>query len=207
MEVKTLLTLTILLVATIILLSSCSQTSKMSRTETNNPDAFYLGQSDNQKSETTKGETNSLDEKNSSSIQTDREEAKDNIVENNAMATAQQPILITRIQTDKGIQNNAVGNVSHSDIKGLNRNSNESISEYRDKPNTSQPVKFSNNSGNSRHSSNGIPFWLIFLFAFFIPPVGVALMYGITDKFWICLLLTLCFWLPGMIYAMIQIFK
>jgi uncharacterized membrane protein YqaE (UPF0057 family) len=203
MNMKNVPKLALLLVATCIMLSSCSQTSNISRTELNDSSAMYIGQNDNIKTETTKGEPNTYFEKISSSIQTVNEESKETINENNIMVSAQQPILITRIPTDKGIQNNAADNGYHSGIKGLRSNSKESFSEYHDKPNTEQPVNYSNGPGRS---SNGIPFFIIFLFAFFIPPVGVALMYGITDKFWICLVLTLLFWLPGMIYAMIQIF-
>ena len=39
------------------------------------------------------------------------------------------------------------------------------------------------------------------IIAFFIPFLGVGLWTGITKEFWISLLLTLLFWLPGVIYA------
>jgi uncharacterized membrane protein YqaE (UPF0057 family) len=203
---KYFLTLVILLVATCILLTSCSQTSNLSHKEINYPGSSYVGLNDKIQTTTTKGETYYSVEKNSNSIQTETEGQKDSMVENNIIASTQQPILITRINSNKGIQNNSVGIGYHSDDKGLNRKSNMSISESKDKQIIEQSVTYSNNTVNSGRPSGGIPFWLIFLFAFFIPPVGVALMFGITDKFWICLLLTLFFWLPGMIYAMIQIF-
>lgn len=38
--------------------------------------------------------------------------------------------------------------------------------------------------------------------AIFLPPVGVAIHEGITTRFWICLVLTLLFFLPGLIYAL-----
>jgi uncharacterized membrane protein YqaE (UPF0057 family) len=45
------------------------------------------------------------------------------------------------------------------------------------------------------------------IFAFFIPPIGVLLHEdGITDHFWIDLILTILLWLPGMIYAMLIVF-
>lgn len=39
------------------------------------------------------------------------------------------------------------------------------------------------------------------IIAFFIPFLGVGLWTGITKEFWISLLLTILFWLPGVIYA------
>lgn len=97
-----------------------------------------------------------------------------------------------------------VVNENSSFLKSDFSHSRDFTNEYVDISTLDQPVNYSNNSGRT---SNGVPFFLIFLCAFFIPPLGVALMYGITDKFWICLGLTLLFWLPGMIYAMIQIFN
>lgn len=38
--------------------------------------------------------------------------------------------------------------------------------------------------------------------AIFLPPVGVAIHEGITTRFWICLVLTLIFFVPGLIYAL-----
>ena len=37
--------------------------------------------------------------------------------------------------------------------------------------------------------------------AFFIPPLGVFLETGLGGAFWLNILLTLLFWLPGMIHA------
>ena len=53
--------------------------------------------------------------------------------------------------------------------------------------------------------SAGVPKWFLIVLCIFLPPLAVALVYGISDKFWIDLLLTLCFWLPGVIYALIQV--
>lgn len=43
--------------------------------------------------------------------------------------------------------------------------------------------------------------------AIFLPPVGVAIHEGITTRFWICLVLTLIFFVPGLIYALYVILK
>lgn len=44
--------------------------------------------------------------------------------------------------------------------------------------------------------------WLI-LFAILLPPLAVGLAEGIGTSFWISILLTLLFWIPGVIYALI----
>ena len=54
--------------------------------------------------------------------------------------------------------------------------------------------------------SGGVPKWFLVVCCILLPPLAVALVFGITDKFWIDLALTFCFWLPGVIYAFIQIF-
>lgn len=46
---------------------------------------------------------------------------------------------------------------------------------------------------------------LMMILAVLLPPLAVGLVYGIVDKFWISLLLTLLFWLPGAIYALIVV--
>lgn len=43
---------------------------------------------------------------------------------------------------------------------------------------------------------------LIVLLTIFIPPLGVALHSGISAPFWICLVLTLIFYVPGLIYGL-----
>lgn len=46
---------------------------------------------------------------------------------------------------------------------------------------------------------------VMLILAVLIPPLAVGLTYGIVDKFWISLLLTLLFWLPGAIYSVIVV--
>jgi len=43
--------------------------------------------------------------------------------------------------------------------------------------------------------------------AIIFPPVAVAMHSGISKEFWICLILTLLFFVPGMIYALLVIMK
>jgi uncharacterized membrane protein YqaE (UPF0057 family) len=46
---------------------------------------------------------------------------------------------------------------------------------------------------------------LAIIFAILIPPLGVAIFEGITTRFWISLLLTILFFFPGMIYALLVV--
>jgi uncharacterized membrane protein YqaE (UPF0057 family) len=47
---------------------------------------------------------------------------------------------------------------------------------------------------------------LAIIFAILIPPVGVVLHENqVTTKFWISLLLTFLFWLPGMVYSVLVV--
>ena len=48
---------------------------------------------------------------------------------------------------------------------------------------------------------------LLAIVAFLLPPLAVGLKCGIGSTFVISLLLTLLFWLPGFIFALIVIFK
>jgi uncharacterized membrane protein YqaE (UPF0057 family) len=50
-----------------------------------------------------------------------------------------------------------------------------------------------------------VSYALIIICAIFIPPLGVGLMYGINSYFWIDLILTLLFFFPGMIFALIVV--
>lgn len=51
--------------------------------------------------------------------------------------------------------------------------------------------------------------WLIIMLivATILPPLAILIYFGAHRKFWVCLLLTLLFWVPGIIYAWVQIIK
>lgn len=51
---------------------------------------------------------------------------------------------------------------------------------------------------NSISSSNLVQV----IVAIFLPPVAVALQEGLSKRFWISLVLTLLFFIPGMIYSL-----
>lgn len=49
--------------------------------------------------------------------------------------------------------------------------------------------------------SEGRNDFLRVLVAWFLPPVGVWMQVGLKGAFWLNLLLSLCFWLPGVLHA------
>ena len=55
-------------------------------------------------------------------------------------------------------------------------------------------------------SGSDLPDWLIAVFCIILPPLAVALRLGIGTDFWINILLTLLFWIPGVIHAFVVIF-
>lgn len=77
---------------------------------------------------------------------------------------------------------------------------------------TSQTIASNNtiagdSAHNSRGSNNGVPFWLVVVCAILLPPLGVYFAYGIGTYFWIDLILTLLFFFPGMIFALIMVLQ
>ncbi len=64
--------------------------------------------------------------------------------------------------------------------------------------------KYKKSANKGEASDNTV---LLAILAILLPPLAVYLHQGeINNKFWISLLLTLLFWLPGVIYALIVIF-
>lgn len=53
----------------------------------------------------------------------------------------------------------------------------------------------------------GIPTVVLVIIAFFLPPLAVGLKVGVTNQFWINLILSLLLWLPGFIHALVVILK
>jgi|ERR1035437_8046918 uncharacterized membrane protein YqaE (UPF0057 family) len=66
----------------------------------------------------------------------------------------------------------------------------------------------SNESKKSEYHNGREDFFLYVILAIFLPPVCVGLWEGgFTFDFWIDLILTFCFWIPGVIYALIVILR
>jgi uncharacterized membrane protein YqaE (UPF0057 family) len=56
-----------------------------------------------------------------------------------------------------------------------------------------------------QHDDAGVNLLLVVIITIFIPPLGVALVRGIHIEFWLDLILTLLFFIPGLIYGLIVV--
>ncbi|KAJ7977798.1 Hydrophobic protein like [Quillaja saponaria] len=61
--------------------------------------------------------------------------------------------------------------------------------------------------GTTEKMRRGTANFLDIVLAIILPPLGVFLKFGCEVEFWICLLLTLLGYLPGIIYAVYAITK
>ncbi|MBX9852254.1 MAG: YqaE/Pmp3 family membrane protein [Cytophagaceae bacterium] len=59
------------------------------------------------------------------------------------------------------------------------------------------------NDGNE----TGLGKVVLVIIAILLPPLAVALVDGLTGPFWLSIVLTLLFYLPGLIYALFRIFR
>jgi uncharacterized membrane protein YqaE (UPF0057 family) len=60
---------------------------------------------------------------------------------------------------------------------------------------------------HSSHKTNVIGKLLLVIFAIVLPPLAVALVDGLSGPFWLDLLLTILFYLPGIIYALYRVLR
>jgi len=67
-------------------------------------------------------------------------------------------------------------------------------------------VKYNFEEGDDSQASSDTPTWVLAILCILLPPLAVFLQFGIGTEFWISLILTLLFWIPGVIYAFVVIF-
>jgi uncharacterized membrane protein YqaE (UPF0057 family) len=53
-----------------------------------------------------------------------------------------------------------------------------------------------------QNSKDEVELLLMIILCFLLPPLAVFLLHGISTQFWISVLLTILFWVPGIIYAL-----
>jgi len=58
-----------------------------------------------------------------------------------------------------------------------------------------------------KQEASDVNLTLLVILAIFIPPLAMGIYDGITKRFWLSLLLTLLFFLPGMIYTLVVILR
>lgn len=62
-----------------------------------------------------------------------------------------------------------------------------------------------NEKGSTATSDPDFPVWAYILIALILPPLAVALKYGIHLAFWLCLIFTLLGFIPGLVYALVYL--
>jgi uncharacterized membrane protein YqaE (UPF0057 family) len=80
----------------------------------------------------------------------------------------------------------------------------QAITENMSKKDIKKVLKEASSTTNDRTAFMNI---LLVIFAIILPPLAVVLVDGLRGPFWLSILLTLIFWLPGFIYALIRVFK
>jgi uncharacterized membrane protein YqaE (UPF0057 family) len=68
-------------------------------------------------------------------------------------------------------------------------------------------IKAKMKESKTKESRSGVMTIILVLLAIFIPPLAVLLVDGLKGPFWLDLLLTLLFILPGIIYALWRVLK
>ncbi len=180
-----------------ILLSSCSNLSKMSLTKRHYRSGYYVD----------------FGGKNPNSAKPDI--SKQSIKTNHqtvAALIAEKPGKDVSVPTNMSISeksNTAPKIVLFKETTTVNITKTISYTSNKRPEDFNQNVTSKHSSGteaeNEVHArvDVDIPYVVIVLCAIFIPPLGVGLMYGLNDYFWIDLILTLLFFFPGMIFALI----
>ena len=80
----------------------------------------------------------------------------------------------------------------------------QAITENMSKKDIKKVLKEASSTTNDRTAFMNI---LLVIFAIILPPLAVVLVDGLRGPFWLSILLTLIFWLPGFIYALIRVFR
>src|ERR1035437_2097124 len=116
----------------------------------------------------------------------------------NIKTYSSNPVIAT--QNNNEIETSSIANDETGIDKSLYSNDSKLKSYYPEFED-----KMTDKSHNKYDHSNEA-FLLYIILAIFIPPLCVGLWEGgLTFDFWIDLLLTFCFWLPGVIFALIVI--
>lgn len=186
----------VLFIVTVILLSSCSNSSKLALTKRHYRSGYYVdfgGKSQ----KTIASAAKPVLVKTKGQVATIVATKPENYAEvNTPIALPEIPTIVAKIvNQNRAQENNLVG----TGVLAANQKTFT--------VNTLANYDISGSTGDGHHDRNSVsvPFVVIVLCAIFIPPLGVGLMYGINSYFWIDLILTLLFFFPGMIFALIVV--
>lgn len=70
-----------------------------------------------------------------------------------------------------------------------------------------KPVEVSKVDKQNSRNDDDAYFILLVILALILPPLAVYLIDGMGNTFWLSVVLTLLFWIPGVVYAMIRVFS
>lgn len=214
--------LVIMLLCSCLLLSSCSRLSDISITKRHYRSGYYVDLGGSHKQNKTKHRASATvtTEAKTTEITTTAPvtataipSASDELKENSAVAPEKtiseaSPVLVTatikeKKQSPKKVSDNVYA--SSQDLSDITMEIQATLLKNSIAVNTSKENNIISSSASSSGAS--VPQWLLIVFAIILPPLAIGLMYGIIDKFWISCLLTLLFWIPGVIYAIYWVTK
>jgi uncharacterized membrane protein YqaE (UPF0057 family) len=101
--------------------------------------------------------------------------------------------VIKSSRSEIGVHNEVNANVSPETVKKISREEKKEI----------RAILKKDEAGRT----NVIGKLLLIIFAIILPPLAVALVDGLSGPFWLDLLLTILFYVPGMIYALYRVLR
>lgn len=116
-----------------------------------------------------------------------------------------QPITNTKVTAPS--KTKSIKTVLNSDTYNSYSNdvtASEKVSSEKEKTITTKQEKKKGFFKSMFRSGGGdMPKWAEIILCIILPPLPVGLRFGIGSQFWISLVLTLLFWIPGVVYALI----
>lgn len=107
----------------------------------------------------------------------------------------------------KVVEEKKVEKNSSFDANGLAKNNRNMSRKGLSTFISDNPLSLEKSDNTSQDQNTTDNTLLLVIIAFFIPFLAVGLYDGITGRFWLSLILTFLFWLPGFIYALIVILE
>ncbi|HTB05375.1 MAG TPA: YqaE/Pmp3 family membrane protein [Bacteroidia bacterium] len=187
-----------LLLAIIVLSSSCSELSSLTFTKRHYRKGYFI---DYSKARPT----------NSTPLLIAEKDNKEPVILNNISNTDTHTLVPIPALTKTSASGTSSKSITATKIKkhcehiALNTNCKVSQEIVSAKiTNIDNTTSASANTDDYRNDS-GIAFVVIIICTIFIPPLGVGLKFGVDFHFWIDLLLTLLFFIPGLIYGLVVV--
>lgn len=123
------------------------------------------------------------------------------VVPGSMAASTSEPVAAATAPASSGPDANAV-NAAMKEFHGLARS--ERKSRLKEAKKLFKQYKADKRAGKKDAETDQV---LLAILAILLPPLAVYLKEGeINSKFWISLILTLIFWIPGVVYALLVVF-